>query len=439
MNTEPTRPTGEATSPASSAPPTTIDDLRRRREDLRRRFFVGPSDPAARSVWRVSQIYWVVVLYSGVWIVCRANGLGGDALPTGSTIALTVLFGVGAIHLFLRSALTVRRGGYGSEHFSRISWLHTAIDLALVAATVRVTGGIESGIWPLFFVISVAESVLEPIREARWVRIGVCVALVAATVPFPLRSGTWVLELLTRLMFLVAVSTVAQRLRQNADREKNEIASLRAEMGLLEERSNLSREVHDGVGNALAASVLRLEVTARVLAKQSGADGETPVLLREEAQALRDAMNEVRDWTFFNKPWSASGDEPAGIGMRLEAEVERLSRRTNLPMRVRGADALDDLRSGTARLAVLRIVQEALTNAAKYATGATEALVTIERDGDRLLLTVRDDGEGFDTATASAGIGMTSMRERATGLGGSLDVESTPGQGTTVSVRLPLM
>jgi signal transduction histidine kinase len=188
-------------------------------------------------------------------------------------------------------------------------------------------------------------------------------------------------------------------------------------MGLLEERSSLSREVHDGVGNALAASVLRLEVTARVLAKQRNGDSETPALLREEAQALRDAMNEVRDWTFFNKPWSASADEPVGIGERLLAEVERLSRRTNLPMYVRGADTLGSLRNGAARLAVLRIVQEALTNAAKYATGATEVVVTVERDsGEHLLVTVRDNGSGFDSASAPAGIGMTSMRERAVGL-----------------------
>jgi signal transduction histidine kinase len=379
-----------------------------------------------------------VVLYSGVWIVCRSNGLGGDPLPTGSSITLTILFAVGAIHLFLRSALAIQRGGYGSEHVSRISWLHTGIDLALVAATVRVTGGMNSGIWPLFFVIAVAESVLEPIREARWVRIGVCVALTAATMPLPLRSGAWIIELLTRLVFLVAVSIVAQRLRQNAEREKSELASLRAEMGLLEERSSLSREVHDGVGNALAASVLRLEVTARVLAKQRNGDSETPALLREEAQALRDAMNEVRDWTFFNKPWSASADEPVGIGERLLAEVERLSRRTNLPMYVRGADTLGSLRNGAARLAVLRIVQEALTNAAKYATGATEVVVTVERDsGEHLLVTVRDNGSGFDSASAPAGIGMTSMRERAVGLGGSLQVESAPMQGTTVSARLP--
>ncbi len=368
----------------------------------------------------------------------RTYGIGGDPLPTHATVALTILFTVGTCHLFLRSALTVRRGGYGADGFRPISWVHTAIDLALVAATVRVTGGIDSGIWPLFFVIVVAESVLEPIREARWVRFGVGMALVAATIPIPLYGGRWVLDLVTRLVFLVGVSIVAQRLRQNADREKSELASLRAEMGLLEERSSLSREVHDSVGNALAATVLRLEVTARVLAKQADPETDVPTLLREEAQSLRDAMNGVRDWTFFNKPWSAVGDEPARVAEQLASDIERLSRRTNLPMTVSGAAVLTQLRNGASRLAVLRIVQEALTNTAKYATGATKAIVTLERDGEWLLLTIQDDGSGFDLGNTPTGVGMISMRERASGLGGTLSIESMLGEGTTVFARLPL-
>ncbi len=424
----------EATHPTGYEPPTAIDGARRRGSELRRRLLVGPSDPASRAVWRVSQIYWVVVLYSGVWIMLRANGIGGDALPTGATVPLTVLYALGAFHLYLRSVLTARRGGYGSEHINTISWLHTVVDLTLVAATVRVTGGINSGIWPLFFVIVVAESVLEPIHEARWVRLGVCLALIAATVPFPLRDGTWLLELLTRLIFLVAAGVVVQRLRQNADREKSEIASLRSEMALLEERSSLAREIHDGVGNALASAVLRLEVTARVVAKTAGADSETPTLLREEAQFLRDAMNGVRDWTFFNKPWAAGAGETAA---RLTGEVERLSRRTGLAMRVIGAEHLDALGSGTAQIAALRIAQEALINAAKYATGATEVAVTLTREGDRMRIEIRDDGAGFDPASAPVGIGLTSMRERVASLGGALTVASVPGTGTAVTAWLP--
>lgn len=416
----------------AAAPPTALDLLRRR-------FVVGPSDPASRSVWRVSQIYWGVVLFSGTWIVLRTYGIGGAPLPTGAAATLTGLFVLGTAHLALRSALTVRRGGYGIAHSQLLSWVHTVIDLSIVAATVRVTGGIESGIWPLFFVIVVAESVLEPIREARWVRIGVGFALIAATVPIPLTGGPWILELITRLVFLLAVSTVGQRLRQNSEREKAEIASLRAEMGLLAERSNLSREIHDGVGNALAASVLRLEVTARILDKKRN-DGslDAPGLLREEAQALRDAMNGVRDWTFFNKPWSMTGDNNNLPSERLAAEVERLSRRTNIPMGVEGAETMNLLRGATTQLAVFRIVQEALTNTAKYAEGATEAIVRLHTEDGRMILSITDNGAGFDTSLVTTGIGTSSMRERATGMGGSLNIESTPGKGTVVIATLPL-
>jgi len=432
-----------STSPKTTEPvdtPGALEQLRERREELRRRFFIGPSDPAGRAVWRVSQIYWAIILYSGIWIMLRTYGIGGPPFHYSVSATLTALFALAALHLYIRSALTVRRGGYGVEHHQILSWIHTVIDLALIAATVRVTGGIESGIWPLFFVVVVAESVLEPIREARWVRIGVGVAMVAATVPFPPVYGPWILELVTRLVFLLAVSTVAQRLRQNSEREKAEIASLRAEMALLAERSNLSREVHDGVGNALAASVLRLEVTARTLDKKRGdPDMDAPALFREEAQALRDAMNGVRDWTFFHKPWNlASGENALSPAERLTAEVERLSRRTNLPMQVIGAEEMDQLRSETTQLAVLRIVQEALTNAAKYATGATLATVTLSREDGNFLLAIVDNGIGFDTTNAAVGVGMSSMRERAAGMSGKLTVESAIGHGTTITARLPL-
>ena len=389
-------------------------------------------------MWRVSQIYWAVVLYSGIWIGLRASGIGGTPLPPVARWTLVMLFAIGTAHLFLRSTLTVRRGGYGMDHVSRMTWLHTAVDLLLVAAVVRVTGGAASGIWLLYVVIIVAESVLESAREARWVRFGVAASLFVAVVPVPLVGGAWILDYVTRLVFLMAASLVVQRLRINAEREKAEAASLRAEVALLEERSHLSREIHDGIGNALAAAVLRLEVTARIAAKTRPADTETPTLLQEEAQVLRGAMNDVRDWTFFNKPWSGANDE-IGAGERLSVEVERLSRRTHTPMRVVGAEVLDGLRGGAVvRLAVLRIVQEALTNVAKYATGATEAVVTLEKGDAYLRLSVTDNGVGFDAANVSPGVGLSSMRERAAGLGGTFSVESVAGQGTAVTARLPL-
>jgi len=87
-----------------------------------------------------------------------------------------------------------------------------------------------------------------------------------------------------------------------------------------------------------------------------------------------------------------------------------------------------------------RIVQEALTNVAKHA-GATRADVVLQRDEDTLVLTISDDGVGFDVSqnegAEARGVGLMSLAERAGLVGGLAKVESTPGKGTTVSVRIP--
>jgi signal transduction histidine kinase len=239
---------------------------------------------------------------------------------------------------------------------------------------------------------------------------------------------------------------ITRRLRERQDEKNAELATLRAELALAGERTRLSREIHDGVGNALAAAVLRLEVAARMSEKQRPETGPV-TLLREEAQALREAMNAVRDWTFFTRPWptAPSGGSPSSgsssetFGQILEREAARLGQRTGLPVFVEGADALNDLPE-PARVAALRITQEALTNAAKYAR-AEHASVSVRRDGSGICLTVRDDGQGFDptgTAPTRPGIGLTGMRERAESLGGTLEVSAAPGAGVTVCARLPV-
>jgi signal transduction histidine kinase len=227
---------------------------------------------------------------------------------------------------------------------------------------------------------------------------------------------------------LLSVSSVVRRLRERSEQVSVELANLKSELGLAEQRSSLSREVHDGVGNSLAAAVLSLELAARVRQKADPSD-ESIAVLKDEAQALREAMQQVRDWTFFNRPWSTD--------VSLAAEAERLARRTGLPIVTTGADLLSGLPEPM-RLTVLRVAQEGLTNAAKHAQGATQATVTLTRDNRLLTLTLHDDGPGFDVAVQGTGIGLASMRERAEALGGDLQLESGGGAGTTIVLRLPL-
>jgi two-component system NarL family sensor kinase len=87
--------------------------------------------------------------------------------------------------------------------------------------------------------------------------------------------------------------------------------------------------------------------------------------------------------------------------------------------------------------ALYRMVQELLTNVARHAQ-ASQVLVQLVRHPDALHLVVEDDGQGFDTSLSRAGVGLRSVRARAEYLGGTLEVQSAPGQGTTVSFELKL-
>jgi signal transduction histidine kinase len=433
------------------------------------------TNPDARSQWRVSRVYWLVLLLIVAWVFLRRIGPNASGEDVREGPFFTILF-LAILNLSFRSWAAVRRrkGNLQSPFYSRLGWLFVTVDLVLVALGLRFTGGIHSPLWIVMFVVVTAETILASPRETSLIRIGAALALVGGTLPFPESGSSWrseeyrlslitsgyLLELLTRLSFLTAVNSVVRRLRENAAATDRENAALRAEVALADERSKLSREVHDSVGNSLAASVLRLEVAARTLEKRASIGSrdceEDVALLRDEAKSLREAMTAIRDWTFFTRPWpaaetsAASGSNTGTHGAPrpatpvvpashvLTAEVDRLSRRTGLPITISGAEEMDML-PAPQRLAALRIIQEALTNTAKYATEATGATVTLRRDeaARRVLLTISDDGCGFDNGKAGAGLGLSSMRERAESLGGELIIESAAGSGTRVAAHLP--
>ncbi len=402
---------------------------------------LGPAEAESRSLWRINKVYWTCIAVVLGWAVLRTFGVGGP-LPVAHLAGFYAVIGVAALNLSGRSLAALARSR-GRVFDDRLGWIFTVVDLACVAAGVRLTGGADSGLWIVLFVLVVAETILSPRNEAWLVRWAAGISLVAGTLtPLLLGEGAYWLDLATRLFFLVVVSMITRRLRERHDAERAELATLRAELAAAGERTRLSREIHDGVGNALAAAVLRLEVAARVSDKQPGvaADG-SPALLREEAQALRQAMDQVRDWTFFTRPWPAGDRE--NFGAVLSREAARFGQRTGLPVIVEGANALDDLPE-PARVAALRITQEALTNAAKYAE-AVRVIVRVERQGKWLCLVIEDDGRGFDPAETPfpgdghrPGMGLTGMRERAESLGGRLDVSAAPNQGVTISARLPV-
>ena len=204
---------------------------------------------------------------------------------------------------------------------------------------------------------------------------------------------------------------------------------------VLEERTRLAREIHDTLAQQLTGIVLELEAADTLLNRGSERRAKGSVeKARELARgALREARRSV--WNLRPAPLSATG-LVAAIGHEVEAWEER----TGIPARFRArAVPQHPPLSPTAEVALLRIGQEALSNAARH--GRPEHVdVELRAHAQELVLSVTDDGVGFDpsgSAPRDDCFGLDGMAERARNAGGTLTVVSSPGHGTTVTTRLP--
>lgn len=194
-----------------------------------------------------------------------------------------------------------------------------------------------------------------------------------------------------------------------------------------EERRALARELHDEIGQELTALKLMIEEASRV--------PEAAAALVDVRPLVQQILRRVRDISLDLRPPML---EDFGLASALQWLGERLERQAGLRVLLRHS-ALPPLPPDVATGA-FRITQEALTNVVRHA-GVSEAEVAVEVCDGRLVVTVADEGAGFDRVAALAGwasSGLTGMRERARLLGGHLDIAASPGQGTRVTARLPL-
>jgi signal transduction histidine kinase len=202
------------------------------------------------------------------------------------------------------------------------------------------------------------------------------------------------------------------------------------ELNIVEERNRLARELHDSVSQKLFGLVLTAEAAATLV--EHDADGARAEVERL-GELAQDALGELRGLIFELRPASL---EQEGLAATLRKEVEVLRRvhGRDIELRIAGTSTPPP----EAETEVLRIAQEALHNALRHAEAERIELRMETRDG-RLIVTVADDGVGFDPAAPglrSRRLGLTSMEERARALGGSLAVVSAPGEGTTVTLEV---
>ncbi|MFF9311999.1 sensor histidine kinase [Streptomyces sp. NPDC014748] len=228
-------------------------------------------------------------------------------------------------------------------------------------------------------------------------------------------------------------TALQQALDENAALHAQLLVQAR-EAGVADERRRLAAEIHDTLAQGLTGIIAQLQVVS------SAPDLTTARTHLERAAALaRHSLGEARRSVHNLAPVEL---EDTGLPEALKSTVAAWGERTGAraDFTVTGtAEQLHDEVSAT----LLRIAQEALSNAARHARAARVG-VTLSYMGDEVILDIRDDGAGFDPAavparTRAGGFGLAGMRARAERIAGSVTVESEPGQGTAVSARVPLV
>jgi signal transduction histidine kinase len=236
------------------------------------------------------------------------------------------------------------------------------------------------------------------------------------------------------LGLLLAVFTVGR-----LERHYREIAQARSELQQLSarlveaqenERISISRELHDEVGQSLTGVLLEMAHLSSLI--RGGEVEAAATKTGEIKKLLENSISVVRNLALLLRP---SMLDDLGLVPALQWQARETSKRSGLWVNVKAEGVSEDLPDDY-KTCVYRIVQEALHNCVQHA-GAHNANVTVAQEPNRLLLSIRDDGHGFNVP-AVRGMGLLGIQERVSHLAGQFSVESGPGQGTLLRVTLPL-
>jgi signal transduction histidine kinase len=281
------------------------------------------------------------------------------------------------------------------------------------------------------------------VAASQWAASGAPVPHAAAVVGPVLGA---VFSVITGLAY-AALYREAENQRRAADElrgTREELARSQHEAGVLAERERLAREIHDTLAQGLSSIVLLGRAAEKSLTDGDTATASERVALVQQTAAdnLAEARSFVRGLSSPQLEGSTlvealrrlcgtteTGAAAAGVALRCRLEVDGEPQELPQPVRV----------------TLLRAAQASLANVREHARAAT-AVVTLAFLGSEVTMDIYDDGTGFDPAAAAgaadaadgSGFGLRSLRERVAALNGSLAVESAPGEGTVVAIRLPL-
>lgn len=230
--------------------------------------------------------------------------------------------------------------------------------------------------------------------------------------------GLGLLVAVTSIVYILRLERSAGERYQESVRAQNQLKELSARLLEVQEqeRRAISRELHDEIGQALSALLMDLGCGR----------------LDSSKQLAENCVQAVRNMALLLRP---SMLDDLGLVPALEWQAREVSKRTGLRVDVVDENVADNLPDGY-RTCVYRVVQEALNNSSRH-SAAHSVRIVLRQEPDRLLLTVQDDGRGFDPHRVR-GLGLVGMGERVEHLGGAFHVQSEPGRGALLKIELPL-
>lgn len=286
---------------------------------------------------------------------------------------------------------------------------------------------------------------LHPVNMAD-LRVGMSVLFVAGVVAFSMLAGVFTDGMRRRIYSLqratqrqaVELRDLNEHLESRVQEQTTEVRRLAShlENARESERAHIARELHDELGQDLAAIRYALKFARIRYAQDTTAIGsyldDLEQLLERTTATTRGILSSLRP----------SVVDDLGLSAAAEWLTKRVQDRTGIQTNLvlPGVDLNLTLSKAVAATA-FRILQESLTNAARHAQ-AKNVMIELRLEPDALVLSVKDDGVGFEQpplAVGTPGIGLIGIRERVLALGGTLRIDSEPNRGTHVHVRLPLV
>ncbi len=242
----------------------------------------------------------------------------------------------------------------------------------------------------------------------------------------PIMQGLNLTLLIVYTLFCFVAASVPYRINLNIRRRIEREA-------IIEERRRIARELHDGVAQSLGYLNLKTKLVSDSLSSQETVKaltelGDIRQVVQNTYDDIREAIDqlstEIRSLSIIPALGNYIREFSHNNGIRVQFDTQR------------GFPKL----SPVAELQLLRIAQEALTNVRRHAL-ATQVEVKLENTGEAIEMLVRDNGQGFDLSDLEKSPpgyhGLNIIRERAEGLGGSVDISTAPGEGTAVMITLP--